>query len=299
MKLNDYAVRFGMEISNEVPFKNVEGFKVQLSEMQVGYVRQVMMVFTCNRMLSTNDQKVIRKSIGLGGMYVKSVGLANNAIFVPVAKNMKPEVFDNKVSKIVLALNGLDIKDLNYCPFCGSAEELDGIRNVEGVNIDVHNHCVEEFLEKAENELTAHESGSYLKGLLYGLGGALLGSIPSIISLFGFGFYSAWLFLIIPLVSFWLYKKSGSPKTMIAVIYVAIVSVIISELIGLLYYAALLQTLGATFEALFADAEYRGYFITDMSMILLFSLLGVFIAWNFMYKTTSQAMRKNLSQYKK
>lgn len=300
MNLNKLAVKFSMDTSSDVPFVLVEDFKIYLSSINVRYgQKQPALVIVTNKTLTKDVIKLVRKELKFQGMIVKSVGLAENALFIFINTVINTDKLIEKIKNVVKVLKTLNISELDYCPFCGSSEDLGDFRMIEGIKVRVHNHCVTEFLESAETKLSEHEAKSYVKGLLYGLFGALIGAIPAFIILFWFGFYSAWLFVIIPLVSFWMYKKSGSPKTMISVIYVTVLSLILALLIGLLYYQALLYAYQMTFSDMFANPELTGYFYTDMAMILVFSLIGILVSWNFMYKNTSNSLRKNLSQYKK
>lgn len=297
MELKEYAVKIGMDTSSEIPFKMVEGFKVQLTEVSYGFQKLLTFVIVGNKKLDMKARRKIQRASGLGGMLIKSVGLVDNAVFCPISKKAKSEKVELKISKMIKVMKELESSDLNYCPFCGSDEELDGHRIVEGVLVNLHNQCANDFLEKAEDKLQAHENKKkYPVGFLYALIGAVVGSIPAAIALFVFNFISAWLFLITPLISFYFYRKSGAPKTKLAISVISGITIVLSQLLGVVYYLVLINEAGITFEEL--TTVYRSDFYGDLGMILFFSALGVLISWNIMYKKTSDSVRKRLSQFK-
>ena len=297
MKTTELAVKLGMTIENEVPAKVINGFKVQLVEMTIGRIKQTALAFITNSELDKPMQAKIRKANGISGLYIQNVGLANNAVYLPIKKNISAEKFDEKVEKVTKVLSDLGVKDLDYCPFCGSSEELDGVRTIEGANIHVHEVCVDKFLEEAEKSLQAHDSGSYSKGIMGAVFGAALGAIPAAIALFLFSYLIGLLFALIPFASFYFYRKSGAPKTTQAVTVIGVLSLALAALMGFGYYSmvdAWIQSGEIILEA--------GETFTLTPILLqtvLFAAIGVWVAWNYMYKNTSGAMRKNLSQYKK
>jgi cation transport ATPase len=296
MDILKYATKLEMDTTSTVPFMMVDGYKVQLSTMKAGFVKQIALVIVVDRKLEKEDIKRLTKAYGLRALIIQNVGLKNNAIFLPIGQNAKKEKIQTNLLKITSVLKSLDIKNLAHCPFCGKNEDLDTKKIVKGVEVEIHQACATEFIEHAEKNLDQHEDKPYVLGILFAIFGAFVGMIPSAIVLFQFGIISAWLFIIIPVASFYFYKKSRSPKTMIAVLVVSIISVIVALFLGFLHYLLIAISYGQTFSELMVDNATLFY--TDLAMIFFFAVVGVALSWRLLYKDTSSAARKELEDFK-
>lgn len=296
MDISKYATKLGMETNSNVVFMMVDDYKFQLTAMKAGYAKQIALVVICNRKLEKEDMKQLSKAYGLRPLIYQNVGLKDNAIFVPISFNMKKEKIETNLIKITTVLKSLGIECLDHCPFCGEKEDLDSTKIVKGLEVHVHQACVDEFIGKAEKNLDQHESKSYGFGILYAFLGAILGAIPSAIVLFQFGIISAWLFIIIPVASFYFYKKSDSPKTLTAVLLISIISVVIALFLGYINYYLIAVFYDQTFAELMVDN--LSLFLTDLAMIFFFSVVGVALSWRMLYKNTSSAARKEIEDFK-
>ena len=103
--------------------------------------------------------------------------------------------------------------------------------------------------------------------------GAVVGIIPSVISMFGFGYLFALLFAICPIASFFGYKLGKAPLRWYATLIAAVCSLVITALVVIGFGALIAQAANATLADAFNDPELG---LTGLlAQALLFDGLGI------------------------
>ncbi len=127
-----------------------------------------------------------------------------------------------------------------------------------------------------------------LQGIIYATIGALVGALPAFLS-YQFGWYIGYLYALVPFVAAFAYNRSRGPRSQIAVIIIAILSIIVPTGYILLYYSRMAsQTYGlGLFDYISHYGEYvLDSMIEDVIVSLIFSGLGLFIAWRYIMNKT-------------
>jgi len=301
MNLEKIAARLGFIERSGVFALDYKGYEVTLTSYKVpgAIVGLPMLIFVFNQSLDKEMRKSIAKLSGLKGFVPESVGLIDNAFLCQV--NFKDQAkLNTYLDKMTDAFQTLGLKTLDYCPYCG-AYETDGQRTIKGAVIHVHESCVKNFVNQVETHLeTKGQSKEFMfKSLLYAVIGGFFGLIPSIIVLLFTGFYSAWLFMIIPFAAFYGFKKGGAQKGSYVMVFIAILSLILAP--GFMFYIYYADAM--FYEVAFSDYlavdEIRGYFVRDMLMSVLFTIISLSVSWKSIYRQTHGQIKKDLKALKK
>lgn len=300
MKLELLAEKLGFQQKEGTFVRTFSGYEASLVMYKVpgSYVKIPMVLFVLNKSIDKEDTKAIMKASKLRGIFKESVALKDNAILIQPRFNNN-EKFDAYVNKIVSTFEDLRLKQLDYCPYCGEGE-TDSKRILKGAIIHVHDRCVKDFVEKVSTHLetVGNSKENLLKSIIFALIGGFIGLLPSIIILFATGFYSAWLFLLIPFAAFYGFKKGGAQRGSYVMVIIALISFILAPgFMAFAYYSmAIVNEL--TFAEALAIDEFRADFVTDMIMSVVFTALAVFFSWKKIYTQTHGQIKKDISELK-
>ena len=230
MRIEKLAEGFGFKEKDGM-FENRYGnFTFYLSKYQVdalSHINAFVVVFS--KTLSKEVRKEIQRVHGIPIMRVESIGLIDNAVILPVKHKPGHQRFDQYINRLLELFEKLELKSLDYCPYCGEGE-TDGFRKIKGARLSVHESCVKSFVQKVEGHLENEgKSNKYmLKSIVFAILGGIIGLMPSILILELFEFYSAWLFLLIPVTSFYGFKKGGAQRRSYVVVLVALITLMLT-----------------------------------------------------------------------
>ena len=300
MKLEQIAGKLDFQQKNGVFVRQFLGYEVSLVMYRVpgSYAKLPMVIFVLNKTIDKEDTKLIIKASKIKVFIKESVALKDNAILFNIALRNK-EKFELYMNKMASALTDLRYKQLDYCPYCGQAE-TDSTRLIKGATVPVHEICVKDFVEKVTTHLetVGNSKENLLKSIIFALIGGFIGLIPSIIILFAVGFYSAWLFLLIPFAAFYGFKKGGAQRGTYVMVIIALISFIYAP--GFMVFAY--YTTARFYELTFAEAlaidEFRIDFIKDLGVSFLFTALAVYFSWKNIYKQTHGQIKKDIKELK-
>jgi len=296
MKLDIIAQRFNMPMEQGVPVSTINGYRVQVINFYVdAFVKVPMMCMMFERTLTKEEIKTIQKAVGMTAMRMESIVLNNNAIIFPFRRGTKPsEKHDEYMRKITDACHTLGLKDLAHCPFCGK-EETDSTRIIKDVIVPVHDACAKELYQQITahvEELEKSHKGMG-KSIFFAIAGALVGAIPTLISIIFFQYMLAILYALIPLASFYGYKYGGAPKKSYIPVVISVISlgIVIGMMVWL--YNSIAAAEGFTFSEAMGVQEFSSSFYSDLFTSILFLGVGILISWRQMYKQTTAAIKKN------
>ena len=300
MKLEQMAGNLNFQQKDGIFTRTFSGYEATFVVYKVpgSYVKIPMVMFVLNKSIDKEDTKMIIKKAKLRSFIKESVALKDNAILIiPRFKNI--EKFDSYMNQLVTILQDLRYKQLDYCPYCGEAE-TDSVRIIKGATVHVHDKCVKDFVEKVTTHLETVGSSkkNLLKSIIFAIIGGFVGLLPSIIILFAVGFYSAWLFLIIPFAAFYGFKKGGAQRGSYVMVIIAVISLIYAP--GFMFYAyydlAFINEL--TFSEALAIDDFRIGFIKDMLVTCLFTALAISFSWKTIFKQTHGQIKRDIKELK-
>ena len=170
----------------------------------------------------------------------------------------------------------------NKCIICG---EESSYNSYGLLYLPVHEECkntVKEVAQKSVEEENKNVS-NLPKSIILAFIGAVVGLIPSVISIFGFGMMYALLYALIPLCSFFGYKLGKAPKRWYATAIVVGLSVIVAVGLDVSLYNLIAAAEGISLAEYIA--LYSADFIRDILMSVLFIALGVWFSWKYISNT--------------
>lgn len=298
MKLDKMAEKLGFQQKSGVFSRVYNGYEVNLVAYKLpgAYVPMPMLLIVFSKSIDKDTFKKFGKVSGIRVFIKESVALKDNAILAyPSFKNQ--EKFDAFLEQKTKIFKELNLGQFDYCPYCGK-EDTDSTRIIKGALVHVHDACVKDFVEKVNTHLnTVGNSKEHLiKSTIYAILGGIIGLIPSIIILYAIGFYSAWLFILIPFAAFYGYKKGGAQRGSFVMILIAAISLILGPSFMLFVYYNLSVYLEVTFSEMLADPEIAGGFTQDMILSVVFTLIAIWASWKSIYKQTHGQIKKDIQE---
>ena len=221
-----------------------------------------------------------------------------SAVIVLKAKNYQ-ETFDKLLSDLTGYLRGSGVRVPQTCAACGQPG-CDALCCHGGGYDPVHQGCLEQMIGAVREKAAHNQSkGNYLTGLIGAVLGAIVGVLPSVLSVLWTEKIYAMLFALIPLCIYHGYRlcKGKMNKAVIALtIVLSVVSVYLLEIILLL--AEIMEEYGATVaEAagflgyLLPDPGIWGAMTSDSIFSFVFIALGIWIAWGQISRTATGEVR--------
>lgn len=298
MKLDKMAEKFGFQQKSGVFSRTYGGYEVNLVlyKMPGAYVPLPMLLIVFSKSIDQDTFKKFGKVSGMRVFIKESVALKDNAILAyPGFKNQ--EKLDEFLEQKTKIFKELGLSQFDYCPYCGK-QETDSTRIIKGALIHVHDECVKDFVQKVNTHLNTVGSSKehLLKSIIYAIIGGIIGLIPSVIILMAVGFYSAWLFILIPFAAFYGYKKGGAQRGSYVMIIISIISLILAPSFMLFVYSNLAAYLEVSFQEMLTDPEINAAFTQDMIMSVVFTLIALWASWKSIYKQTHGQIKKDIQE---
>lgn len=303
MKIEKLAEKLGFTPEKDTFVKRVGQYEFYLIKykMNGSYVGVPMICFASSKTIEKDLYKRILKGAGLRNAFKESVLLNQNALVFGYGLKVNDALkMDEKLRQFADTLTSENVYPLNYCPYCGKEEETDELKNIKGVLVPVHKTCLTTYVEHASEQLEKSEKTNdhMLKSIMLSIVFGLIGIIPSYIILLFTGFYSAWLFLIIPFSAFYGFKIGKAQKRSYVIFLIAAITMIIAPAFMLFVYydAALFNEMA--FVDFITHEEVQAGFVTDMIMTVVFGLIAVLVSWKTIFKQTNAHLKKQLKSLK-
>ena len=202
-----------------------------------------------------------------------------------------------KLRHILSKLNDEQVPGKGVCPICG--EELVESEKIQ-VNdcfITLDTNCAQDFRSASQMQAQEFEElpGNYLKGFFGSLIGAVVGAVVWFILYYFIGLVSAWVGLLTVMLSDFLYVKFEGKKDKFRVLISAATVLVLFELVCFMIYGLFGNALafqdGSSFggiKYILSVDEYKGYFVYDMLMNLVYTGIGVAIQASIINKKNKQ-----------
>lgn len=298
MKIEKMATLLNMKENQGVFEGSYRGYTFHLIQYYTDAITRILALqFVFDHQLTKEEFKAISKAQGAPIARLESVALQQNAVVLPLLyKSTKPEKLDAYLMKITDAMSTLHLKNLEHCPFCGK-EDTDAKRVIKGSIVHVHEQCAKDFYEKVIERVEAEEKSvaNLPKSLLFAVFGAIVGLIPTFISVLFFNYMLAILYALIPLAAFYGFKKGGAAKNGYVPYLIAGISLVVALLFIVWIYNTGAAELGMSFSEMLEVPENRSEFFGDLGTSALFTGIGVLIVWKSMSQQTNAQIKKDLS----
>lgn len=149
---------------------------------------------------------------------------------------------------------------------------------IKGVIVPVHDACAKELYQQITSHVEELEKSNkgMGKSIVFAIGGAVVGAIPTLISILFFQYMLAILYALIPLASFYGYKYGGAPKKSYVPILISMISLLIVVIMMVWLYGSIAATKGFTFSQAMDLQEFSASFFSDLLTSVLFLAIGVF-----------------------
>ena len=281
-----YGVYKGYELTLAVN----QQFYVHLNFFADGNVKaQAVRVFH-----TTSNQTMTNVGVSVYGLAATVNGMTANSALKKLTE---------KLDATIAYLNVNEAKGVGYCPCCGEECDLLKTIRVNDVYVSLDDKCYNEVAKVAavEEQHYNAQPNNYLKGFLGAILGAGIGAVAWIV-LYYLGFLSALTAVLAVFLGNYFYVKFGGKANNVKNIIVAGVSLVVLVLacVGI-YYVEVGSVIAANnlnmtpFELIFSDEELKGYFISDMAMNVIFTIIGV-VAQIASTKRNDQSSRTRVSR---
>ena len=281
-----YGVYRGYELTLAVN----QQFYVHLNFFADGNVRaQAVRVFH-----TASNQTMTNVGVSVYGLAATVNGMTANSALKKLTE---------KLDATIAYLNVNEAKGVGYCPCCGEECDLLKTIRVNDVYVSLDDKCYNEVAKVAavEEQHYNAQPNNYLKGFLGALLGAGIGAVAWIV-LYYLGFLSALTAVLAVFLGNYFYVKFGGKANNVKNIIVAGVSLVVLVLacVGI-YYVEVGSVIAANnlnmtpFELIFSDEELTGYFVYDMAMNVIFTIIGV-VAQVASTKRKDQSSRTKVSR---
>lgn len=281
-----YGVYKGYELTLAVN----QQFYIHLNFFADGNVKaQAVRVFH-----TTSNQTMTNVGVSVYGLAATVNGMTANSALKKLIE---------KLDATIAYLNVNEAKGVGYCPYCGEECDLLKTIRVNDVYVSLDDKCYNEVAKVAavEEQQYNEQPNNFLKGFLGALLGAGIGA-AAWVALYYIGFLSALTAVLAVFLGNYFYVKFGGKANNVKNIIVAGVSLVVLVLacVGI-YYVEVGSVIAANnlnmtpFELIFSDEELKGYFIYDMAMNVIFTIIGV-VAQIASTKRNDQSSRTRVSQ---
>ncbi len=220
----------------------------------------------------------------------------------PSSQQVPAQLHEN-IRNVTGLLRQLRLMPPTACGLCGQGgTDAFVLRNLPPAGYDaVHACCADAMLSGAQQQVQQNP-GSYLTGILGALAGAFVGALPAFFVLHFLHVISAWLFMLLPLGSYFGYKLLRGKMTAAAGISAVVCSLLGLALVILAWDTAVNMTdlelgfsdaIRLTWHYTFVDfsIEYWEWLSPNIASILLFYILGVVFSLGIVSRTNKTALK--------
>lgn len=292
MKDNEFKVwieRYDFQTQKNIAYGNRKGYPICIKN---GIGNKITVSF----FLEGNPWHKIRKDIiSLAKKYSADAYFEDDQIKWKMSLRMaQKKQFEEILQEIVTILQDSGVKIPKDCFLCGK-EHCDAYAVIREGNRPVHKECLQQEMNRVREEL---HSGSYLLGILGGILGCLVGSLPSLLMLLTFGKAFCVLFLFIPPGIYYGSKLLHGKMNWVVVVQsvlLSIASVYVLELAARIQYWIIQSGVSVRLHNIIVLAgkilDINGIFgsMTHSARLnFIFIVIGIFINWELITRTSKK-----------
>lgn len=282
-------------------YGEINDYHFSINLIPYGNTQVWQLTLLLDKTLSTDTQTNLKKTHKINIQYTAlditptyQVVAYNLILNMPMSKEKQVNYFNNLMTTLTNALANEGINNIQSCALCGVNKEDEDVEYTvyKGLYVKLHKSCIEAAYEEQRREI--EKENKNIKRLpisiILAFVGAVIGIVPSIISIFGFGYLFAILFAISPIASFFGYKLGKAPLRWYATLIAAVCSLIVTVLLVLCYGSLIANLAQATLAEVFKDPEVG--LVGFLVQALLFDIIGIACAFGYISKTRSGKVSK-------
>lgn len=282
-------------------YGEINDYHFSINLIPYGNTQVWQLTLLLDKTLSTDTQTNLKKIHKINIQYTAlditptyQVVAYNLILNMPMSKEKQVNYFNNLMTTLTNALTNEGINNIQSCALCGVNKEDEDVEYTvyKGLYVKLHKSCIEAAYEEQRREI--EKENKNIKRLpisiILAFVGAVIGIVPSIISIFGFGYLFAILFAISPIASFFGYKLGKAPLRWYATLIAAVCSLIVTVLLVLCYGSLIANLAQATLAEVFKDPEVG--LVGFLVQALLFDIIGIACAFGYISKTRSGKVSK-------
>ena len=285
---------------SEGNFGNYKGYDLLISEYTQNFLTCPIITFRFEKTIDKRKLPLIKqacKKFGVIQLDQSGYGLSImcNYLYGKYSSE-KLDVAVEKINGIIDVLIENNLETLHSCVVCrqDKEEELEN-HIVNDRLILCHGSCFEEYKNYHLSKIKANEGNvkNYPKSIIYATLMGFVGYLPFFLLMLFSGYMLGILFMLIPVLAFWGYKKGNAPLNKKATVIIVIISAIVMFLgvygfINLAYQGTKLLA-QETGEAVVPFNEFIALCAGDIVYCVIFGVLG--IVWSF--KTITKDNNEN------
>lgn len=295
------SVLLNLKAEGATVYGEVNDYHFSINQIPYGNATVWQLTMLLDKTLSTDTQTNLKKTHKINIQYTALditptyQAVAYNIVLnMPMSKEKQVNYFNNLITTLTNMLANEGINNIENCGLCGVTKEDEDVEYAvyKGLYIKLHKSCIEAAYEEQRREI--EKENKNIKRLpisiILAFLGAVVGIIPSVISIFGFGWLFGILFAICPIASFFGYKLGKAPLRWYATLIAAICSLIVTALVIILFGLLVAAAANATLQEVFADSELGLGAL--LGQALLFDIVGIACAFGYISKTRSGKITK-------
>lgn len=295
MNINEFSNKMNFIEHNNCYYRTFDEITASMTVVNMN-ARFFAAAFYFDKAFTNAEIKEMKKNSSKG-VVLQNVLDHGSIIYLLLPKAIKYsdkqiEKCENALNIFVTYLKSIDLQTSNKCVICGEEAENDAFSNLY---VPVHQECID-TLKKEADENISNENKNLVnlpKSIILAFIGALVGAIPTFISIVGFNYMLSLLYALIPLCSFFGYKLGKAPKRRYATTIVIVLSVVVACGIDVFLYN--IFALSYNVPLLDFIIANSSSFIADVLQSILFIALGVWISWKYISNTADNT-KKNINK---
>ena len=245
--------------------------------------------------LEKDEIKALTKRMKPYGAFAlnRSKGLASINIGAMSRKKLFQKL-DKAVEEVPHILHEFNILPQRECAYCKEMQ-CNAIAFVGEAPRPVHLVCNDNYIDEQVKQIEDNrQNGNYLVASLAALVGALIGTLPSLVSMVFADYIIAILFAAIPAASAFAYRRAGGVQNWFMPFVITLMSIAASVVLTFasLYFEFGAGTPVSEFMAIITHRRYRADVLALLGQVLLFGGIGIVCAWSLMTRTGKQKLRE-------
>lgn len=208
--------------------------------------------------------------------------------FVFVTKKVREQI-DAIFRAVTDAFRASGCLQYEGCGLC-EGDGFDRVRLVKGIAMKTHDACHEKLMGEVREAYRKIDASTenLAKGYGWAIGGAVIGGVVNFLVNYFLGYQVVLLYALVPGAAMFMYKAAKAPLRKEIPFVLAALSVVVSVVTILLLYTLYAQSWGLTLSVFLAEGipdvpDILSLFVEEMTVAVLFSLLGVLIVWRYLF----------------
>ncbi|WP_343208077.1 hypothetical protein [Anaerolentibacter hominis] len=277
-----------LKVSGKGAYGLAGGFPIAVSLRN----KMIQVVFTVRQGEFSQIRKTLKTNLKQIATY-QILGAEHFYILIDGRTEQQLEKYDRAIQGVLDAFSVFSIRPVDTCPICKSAG-CDSYAHMGNGYQPLHKRCITGIYEQEKNNAEKNSlGGNYFLGLIGGIIGGLIASIPCFLTIWFMERAYSLLYALIPLGVYYGYKLLKGKLNKAAVAITIVLSVILAVGIDFVTLAVAFAAEGLPVGLIWyvlQDAEIRGQMLSENIISLIFVGLGIWITWRQITRTPDSSV---------